>query len=104
MSNELLMNKCISQKENYRLGGRTSQKIAMILPAYNEEASIGSLVLLSKLYVDNVIVIDDGSVDRTAEIAKKAGAEVITQGVKKEKSKPLRPALQLHPTAELRSL
>jgi len=90
MSNELLMGKCISQKENQRVRGETSQKIAMILPACNEEASIGSLVLLSKLYVDNVIVIDDGSVDRTAEIAKKAGAEVITQGVKKGKGEALK--------------
>ena len=90
MSNELLMGKCISQKENQRVRGGTSQKITMILPACNEEASIGSLVLLSKLYVDNVIVIDDGSVDRTAEIAKKAGAEVITQGVKKGKGEALK--------------
>ncbi len=62
----------------------------MILPACNEEASIGSLVLLSKLYVNNVIVIDDGSVDRTAEIAKKAGAEVIVHGAKKGKCEALK--------------
>ena len=49
----------------------------MILPAYNEEVSIGSIVLLTKLYADKVIVVDDGSSDRTAEIARKAGAEVI---------------------------
>jgi glycosyltransferase involved in cell wall biosynthesis len=54
-----------------------SQNITVILPAYNEEMSIGSAVLLSRLYADRVIVIDDGSSDRTAEIAERAGAEVI---------------------------
>jgi glycosyltransferase involved in cell wall biosynthesis len=45
----------------------------LILPAYNEEVSIGSIVLLSKQYVDRVIVVDDGSSDRTAEVAACAG-------------------------------
>lgn len=49
----------------------------VILPAYNEEVSIGSIVLLTKQYADTVIVIDDGSSDRTAIIAEKVGAEVI---------------------------
>jgi len=57
------------------------QKITVILPAYNEEVSIGSIILLTKRYADNVIVVDDGSSDRTAEIARKAGAEVIVHEV-----------------------
>lgn len=56
---------------------KTPKNITVVLPAYNEEVSIGSIVLLTRFYADNVIVIDDGSADRTAEIAKKAGAEVI---------------------------
>lgn len=51
-------------------------KVTVILPAYNEEISIGSMVICSKKYADNIIVIDDGSSDRTAEIAELAGAEV----------------------------
>lgn len=51
--------------------------IAAILPAYNEEVSIGSVVLRTKQYADRVIVIDDGSSDHTAEVAEMAGAEVI---------------------------
>jgi glycosyltransferase involved in cell wall biosynthesis len=54
------------------LGGITA-----ILPAYNEEVSIGSVVLRAREYADRVIVIDDGSLDRTAEVAELAGAEVI---------------------------
>lgn len=52
--------------------------ILALIPAYNEELSIGSVVLLSRKYADAVIVIDDGSSDNTAEIARSAGAEVIT--------------------------
>jgi len=51
--------------------------ITAILPAFNEEVSIGSMVLHAKQHVDHVIVIDDGSIDRTSEVAQLAGAEVI---------------------------
>ena len=63
-------------------------KISVILPAYNEEVSIGSIVLLTRFYADNVIVVDDGSSDRTAEVARKAGAEVIVHEVNREKEEP----------------
>ena len=53
------------------------QQIIAILPSFNEEVSIGSIVLLTRLYVDKVIVVDDGSSDRTSEIARRAGAEVV---------------------------
>lgn len=52
--------------------------IVVAIPAYNEEVAIGSVVLRSKKYADKVIVINDGSHDKTAEIAKLAGAEVIS--------------------------
>ena len=51
--------------------------ITLILPAFNEEVSIGSMVLHAKQHADHVIVIDDGSKDRTSEVAQLAGAEVI---------------------------
>lgn len=51
--------------------------IVAILPAFNEEVSIGSMVLLARQHADRVIVVDDGSHDRTAEVAELAGAEVI---------------------------
>ena len=52
--------------------------IIVALPAYNEEVAIGSVVARCKKYADHVIVIDDGSKDHTAEIARLVGAEVIT--------------------------
>jgi glycosyltransferase involved in cell wall biosynthesis len=52
-------------------------KIVAILPAFNEEVSIGSIVLRTKTYVDRVIVVDGGSNDHTADVAEMAGAVVI---------------------------
>ncbi len=51
-------------------------KLACI-PAYNEETVISSIVNEAKRHVDKVIVCDDGSTDKTAELAKLAGAELI---------------------------
>ena len=48
-----------------------------IIPAYNEELSIGSVVLQTRHFVNYVIVVDDGSTDNTSFIAEAAGAEVI---------------------------
>lgn len=55
---------------------RSCRTVAAI-PAYNEEASICSVVVEARHYVDSVIVIDDGSSDHTARLADGAGATVI---------------------------
>ncbi len=52
-------------------------KIAVILPAYNEEVALGSLILRAKRHAQQIIVVDDGSTDKTSEVAELAGAEVI---------------------------
>jgi len=57
-------------------------KIACI-PAYNEESNIENLVKSAKNHVDSVVVCDDGSTDNTANIAKKAGAVVISHKINK---------------------
>ncbi len=49
----------------------------VILPAFNEEISIGSVVLHARQHADHVVVIDDGSTDRTVEMARLAAAEVL---------------------------
>lgn len=54
------------------------QGLIAVIPAYNEQITIGSVVLLTRQYVDRVIVVDDGSHDKTSYVAKMAGAEVIT--------------------------
>jgi glycosyltransferase involved in cell wall biosynthesis len=52
-------------------------KVIAGLPAFNEAKYIGTLVLGARQYVDQVIVVDDGSSDNTASIARLAGAEVV---------------------------
>ncbi len=48
-----------------------------IIPAYNEELTIDDVIKITSKFVDNVIVINDGSTDRTSEISENAGATVI---------------------------
>lgn len=47
------------------------------MPAYNEERSIAKVVLGCRKYVDQIVVVDDGSSDSTAEIAESVGAYVV---------------------------
>lgn len=55
--------------------------MAAIVPAFEEERTVGDVVraLKSSPLVGEVIVVDDGSADRTAELAAAAGATVIRQ-------------------------
>ncbi|HIE17239.1 MAG TPA: glycosyltransferase family 2 protein [Dehalococcoidia bacterium] len=52
-------------------------KIIAVIPCLDEEQFIGDIVARTKRHVDRVIVVDDGSSDNTAQVAKAAGAEVI---------------------------
>lgn len=52
-------------------------KVIAAIPAYNEAKYIGQVVQQTKKYVHQVIVVDDGSTDETAQVAKTAGATVI---------------------------
>jgi len=47
------------------------------MPAYNEERYVGSVVLQARQFADEVVVVDDGSSDRTAQVARLAGATVV---------------------------
>ncbi|NJE12865.1 glycosyltransferase family 2 protein [Thermococcus sp. LS2] len=67
--------------------------ILIAIPAYNEEITIGSVVSLSKKYGD-VLVVDDGSKDRTSEIAQNAGAIVVRHKRNKGKGKALKTAFK----------
>lgn len=64
--------------------------VAVLMPAYNEEVSIASMILLSSEYADEVVVIDDGSTDRTSEISKTMGATVLQHNMNKGKGVALK--------------
>ena len=55
------------------------------IPAYNEARYVGSIVLQARQYVDEVIVVDDGSTDNTARVAELAGATVIRHAANRGK-------------------
>ena len=51
--------------------------VVVVIPAFNEERLIGSVVLKTLCYPVKVIVVDDGSIDLTADLAARAGAQVL---------------------------
>ncbi|KPU63073.1 dolichol-phosphate mannose synthase [Thermococcus sp. EP1] len=51
--------------------------ISLIIPAYNEAKRIGSVLSKIPDFIDEIIVVDDGSKDNTSEVAKNWGAKVI---------------------------
>jgi glycosyltransferase involved in cell wall biosynthesis len=53
--------------------------ISVIIPAYNEATRIGNTVRDANRYANEVVVVDDGSQDGTAEEAERVGARVIRQ-------------------------
>ncbi|MFI2379326.1 glucosyl-3-phosphoglycerate synthase [Streptomyces sp. NPDC018964] len=62
----------------------TGQTVSVVLPALDEEATVGDIVsairhdlVLQVPLVDEVVVVDSGSTDRTAEVAAAAGARVV---------------------------
>ena len=61
-----------------------------MIPAYNEEIAIGSVVLKTIPHVDEAFVVDDGSCDATAVIAEAAGATVVRHERNRGKGAALR--------------
>jgi hypothetical protein len=53
-------------------------RVLCAIPVFNEEVAIGSIVLRAAPHVQEVLVVDDGSKDRSADVARRAGATVIT--------------------------
>ena len=57
------------------------EHVTVIIPAYNEEATIAGVVrdFRSRIEVDEVLVVDNNCKDRTAELAREAGARVVAE-------------------------
>lgn len=63
---------------------RTGQSVSVVLPALNEEETVGDIVAIIRHdlvrqvpLVDEIVVVDSGSTDRTSEVAAAAGATVV---------------------------
>ena len=55
--------------------------IVAIIPCYNEDATIGSVITKAKLYAHEIVIVDDGSTDDTKKIAEALGATVISHQI-----------------------
>jgi glycosyltransferase involved in cell wall biosynthesis len=66
------------------------KKIAVLIPALNEEKTIAKVIILAKEYADSIIVCDDGSSDMTGIIAKELGAKIIKHDLNMGKGASLR--------------
>ena len=55
-----------------------SEKTLVLIPAYNAARTIGDVVKSCINIIDNILVVDDGSRDDTAAVARSAGAEIVS--------------------------
>jgi len=69
-------------------------EVAALIPALDCEATIGAVVRGTLAHLSRVLVVDDGSSDRTADAAKAAGAEVLRQPANRGKGAALRAGLR----------
>jgi glycosyltransferase involved in cell wall biosynthesis len=65
-----------------------------LVPAYEAEATVGSVVRGARAFLDRVIVVDDGSTDATGAQARAAGAEVLRLPENRGKGAALRAGLE----------
>jgi glycosyltransferase involved in cell wall biosynthesis len=62
--------------------GVSRLRVRVVIPARNEEASIGAVLdEIPRDRVDRIVVVDNGSTDRTAEVARSRGATVVREPV-----------------------
>jgi glycosyltransferase involved in cell wall biosynthesis len=69
-------------------------KTLVAIPCYNEGLAIGSVVIKARKYVDEVLVIDDGSTDDTVEVAEATGATVVAHDENRGKGRAVKNALR----------
>lgn len=58
------------------------ERITVIIPCLNEEQGIEQVLRRTPSFVDQIIVVDNGSTDRTAEVAESLGASVVRENIR----------------------
>jgi glycosyltransferase involved in cell wall biosynthesis len=66
------------------------RKICAVIPSFENQATIGRLIKETRRYIDQVVVVDDGSSDNTARLAEEAGAHVLRLQKNRGKGNALR--------------
>lgn len=56
-----------------------NKSITVVMPCKNEESAIGKTIKSIPRYIDEIIVVDNGSTDNTSKVASKLGALVISE-------------------------
>lgn len=72
-----------------------TMKVAVLMAAYEEQAHVTGAVEGARRYLPDVLVVDDGSTDRTSELAASAGARVVRHDHNRGKGRALRTGLDV---------
>ena len=67
-----------------------NERVLVIIPAFNAAPTVGAVIRACREVLDEVLVVDDGSVDRTAAEALEAGAQVISHSANRGKGAALK--------------
>jgi len=73
---------CLQEEYSIRSSATKNhrRRVSVVIPAFNEETSIASVVnAIPRVLVSEIIVVNNGSTDRTVEAAATAGATVLTE-------------------------
>ncbi|WP_102126641.1 glycosyltransferase family 2 protein [Deinococcus planocerae] len=74
--------------------GQAQARVAVVIPAFNEEDTVGSVVQVAREFTSEVVVASDGSSDGTPQAAREAGAQVVELHENAGKGPALKAALE----------
>ena len=73
---------------------RDRSRIAAVIPAYQEEKHVGEVARRARAQLENVLVVDDGSTDATADRARSSGIDVVVHLQNRGKGESIKTGLR----------